>query len=57
MGVLDEAFVPNYTNSFLSWNLEGESATPILDQKRMVVLQKDVAEKGGFQRLPVTAQA
>ncbi|KAE9973619.1 hypothetical protein EG328_004290 [Venturia inaequalis] len=57
LGVLDEAFVPNYTNSFLSWNLEGESATPILDQKRMVVLQKDVAEKGGFQRLPVTVQA
>lgn len=57
LGVLDEDFVPNYTNSFLSWNLEAESATPVVDQKNMVVLQKDVAEKGGFKRLPIAIQA
>ncbi|QDS69618.1 glycylpeptide N-tetradecanoyltransferase [Venturia effusa] len=57
LGVLDENFVPNYTNSFLSWTLEAESATPVVDQKRMVDLQKDVAEKGGFKRLPIAVQA
>ncbi|TID23555.1 gb [Venturia nashicola] len=57
LGVLDANFVPNYTNSFLSWTLEAESPTPIIDQKRMVDLQKDVAEKGGFQRLPLAIQA
>ncbi|RDL30007.1 Uncharacterized protein BP5553_10634 [Venustampulla echinocandica] len=51
--VLNEDFKPNYTNEFLGWTLEGDSADPTGDQKRMVVLQKDVAEKGGFQRLDV----
>ncbi|KAI9817133.1 MAG: glycylpeptide N-tetradecanoyltransferase [Pycnora praestabilis] len=53
LGVLDMDFEPNYTNSFLSWNLEGESADPTGDQKRMVQLQKEIAEKGGFQRLEI----
>lgn len=51
LGVLDQSFEPNYTNSFLSWKLEGESADPTGDQKRMVQLQKEVAAQGGFQRL------
>ena len=51
--VLNEDFKPNYTNEFLGWTLEGDSADPTGDQKRMVALQKDVAEKGGFQRLDV----
>ncbi|KAJ8102436.1 NMT1/THI5 like-domain-containing protein [Lipomyces tetrasporus] len=54
LGVLDAGFQPNYTNSFLTWPLEGDSADPTGDQKKMVQLQKDVAAKGGFQRL-VTA--
>jgi pyrimidine precursor biosynthesis enzyme len=49
--VLNEDFKPNYTNEFLGWTLEGDSADPTGDQKRMVALQKDIAEKGGFQRL------
>jgi pyrimidine precursor biosynthesis enzyme len=53
LGVLDEAFVPNYTNEFLAWELEGEQADPTGDQKRMVELQKEVACKGGFRRLDV----
>lgn len=53
LGVLDDAFKPNYTNAFLGWELEDDSADPIGDQKRMVVLQQEVAEKGGFQRLAV----
>jgi len=51
LGVLDEAFTPNYTNEFLGWELEGESKDPMGDQKRMVVLQDEVKCKGGFQRL------
>jgi len=51
--VLDESFEPNYTNKFLSWNLEGDSVDPTGDQKRMQQLQKDVAAKGGYHRLPV----
>jgi len=43
-------YEPNYTNNFLSWPLEGESADPTGDQKRMVQLQQVVAAKGGFQR-------
>lgn len=54
LGVLDKSFKPNYTNEFLQWDLESESEDPNGDQKRMVELQKDVAEKGGFCRLPVT---
>ena len=55
LGVLDADFTPNYTNKFLNWELEGDSADPTLDQKRMVELQKEVAEKGGFQRLMVAS--
>ncbi|XXH02816.1 hypothetical protein Hte_009203 [Hypoxylon texense] len=51
LGVLDQSFAPNYTNAFLSWDLDGESADPTGDQKRMVELQNDVACKGGFRRL------
>lgn len=51
LGVLDASFEPNYTNEFLDWALEADSADPAGDQKRMVELQKDVALKGGFQRL------
>lgn len=55
LGVLDEGFEPNYTNEFLEWTLEAESADPTGDQKRMVTLQKDVAANGGFQRLGNTS--
>jgi len=55
--VLGEDFTPNYTNKFLQWKLEGDSADPIGDQKRMAQLQKEAAAKGGFQRLAVTASA
>ncbi|KAJ9654371.1 Glycylpeptide N-tetradecanoyltransferase [Coniosporium apollinis] len=55
--VLDQNFQPNYTNEFLTWPLEGESADPTADQKRMVELQKDVASCGGFKRLEVSAAA
>ncbi|PQE10576.1 thiamine biosynthesis protein [Rutstroemia sp. NJR-2017a BVV2] len=55
--VLDEDFKPNYTNEFLGWTLEGDSADPTGDQKRMVALQKDIAEKGGFQRLDMKITA
>ncbi|PSS22134.1 hypothetical protein M430DRAFT_98585 [Amorphotheca resinae ATCC 22711] len=51
LGVLDEDFTPNYTNQFLEWKLEGDSADPTGDQKRMAALQEEVAQKGGFQRL------
>lgn len=54
LGVLDQSFQPNYTNKFLNWTLDGESNDPTGDQKRMVELQKEIAMKGGFQRLTVT---
>jgi pyrimidine precursor biosynthesis enzyme len=57
LGVLEERFVPNYTNSFLGWELEGESVDPTGDQKRMVGLQKEVKNEGGFQRLDVKVVA
>lgn len=57
LGVLEDSFEPNYTNQFLTWTLEGDSADPTGDQKRMVTLQQEVAEKGGFQRLDVTIAA
>jgi pyrimidine precursor biosynthesis enzyme len=57
LGVLQENFVPNYTNEFLGWNLEGDSADPTGDQKRMVDLQKEVACCGGFRRLNVQVKA
>jgi pyrimidine precursor biosynthesis enzyme len=51
LGVLDEGFTPNYTNEYLKWGLEQEADDPTGDQKRMVVLQQDVKEHGGFKRL------
>ncbi|CAI4220184.1 unnamed protein product [Parascedosporium putredinis] len=53
LGVLDAAFEPNYTNAFLDWALEEESADPTGDQKRIAKLQQDVAAHGGFHRLAV----
>ncbi|KAF3898660.1 4-amino-5-hydroxymethyl-2-methylpyrimidine phosphate synthase [Trichophyton interdigitale] len=55
LGVLDESFKPNYTNEFLTWELEPESADPTGDQKKMCALQKKVAEEGGFKRIQVSA--
>ncbi|OAL74618.1 thiamine biosynthesis protein Nmt1 [Trichophyton violaceum] len=55
LGVLDESFKPNYTNEFLSWDMEPESADPTGDQKKMCALQKKVAEEGGFKRIQVSA--
>ncbi len=57
LGVLNESFKPNYTNEFLGWQLEGDSADPTGDQKRMLALQQSVAEKGGFQRLDLKIAA
>ncbi len=57
LGVLDGAFEPNYTNQFLTWNTEGDQADPTGDQKRMVALQQEVAESGGFKRLEVKRAA
>lgn len=57
LGVLNEDFSPNYTNEFLEWKLEGDSADPTGDQKRMVVLQQEVADNGGFKRLDVKLAA
>lgn len=57
LGVLNEDFKPNYTNDFLEWQLEGDSKDPTGDQKRMTMLQKEVATKGGFQRLDVKVSA
>ncbi|KAK3305686.1 NMT1/THI5 like-domain-containing protein [Chaetomium strumarium] len=51
LGVLDEAFVPNYTNEFLQWPLDEESTDPTGDQKKMAEIQADVRLNGGFQRL------
>lgn len=53
LGVLDQDFKPNYTNEFLEWTSEGDQVDPAGDQKRMVELQKTVAEQGGFHRLDV----
>jgi pyrimidine precursor biosynthesis enzyme len=57
LGVLSEDFEPNYTNKFLEWKLEGDSADPTGDQKRMLALQQEVAANGGFQRLDVKIAA
>ncbi|KXG49570.1 uncharacterized protein PGRI_055380 [Penicillium griseofulvum] len=57
LGILDEAFVPNYTNEFLSWGLDADSTDPIGDQKRMAALQQEVAAEGGYKRLEVKASA
>ena len=53
--VLNPDFTPNYTNQFLTWNLEGESSDPTGDQRKMVELQKKVAAQGGFQRITAAA--
>lgn len=57
LGILDQSFEPNYVNSYLSWTLDADSTDPLGDQKRMAELQKEVAAKGGFKRLPVSATA
>lgn len=57
LGILDERFESNYTNDYLSWKLDEDSTDPTGDQKRMVELQKKVAEEGGFKRLEVSASA
>lgn len=57
LGVLDASFQPNYTNAFLDWALDASSSDPTGDQKRMVELQKIVADNGGFHRLPVAGTA
>ncbi|USP78692.1 hypothetical protein yc1106_05966 [Curvularia clavata] len=51
LGVLNETFVPNYTNEYLSWGLEKEASDPIVDQKKMAMLQEQVKQRGGFKRL------
>lgn len=53
LGVLEESFEPNYTNEYLAWNLERDQADPTGDQKRMIKLQQEIAEQGGFKRLDV----
>ncbi len=55
LGVLSESFEPNYTNEFLEWALDADSTDPCGDQKRMVQLQKEVAQAGGFRRLEIAA--
>ncbi|KAH8722487.1 NMT1/THI5 like-domain-containing protein [Phaeosphaeriaceae sp. PMI808] len=55
LGVLDEGFVPNYTNEYLTWGLEQDAEDPTGDQKRMVQLQQGVKEHGGFKRLESVA--
>jgi pyrimidine precursor biosynthesis enzyme len=53
LGVLEESFEPNYTNEFLGWELDEDQTDPTGDQKLMVKLQQEIAEKGGFKRLDV----
>jgi len=53
LGVLNADFTPNYTNEFLEWDGAGDQVDPTGDQKKMVELQKVVAENGGFHRLDV----
>ena len=57
LGILDDDFVSNYTNKFLSWTLDEDSTDPLGDQKRMAQLQEEVAANGGFKRLQVGAAA
>ncbi|KAJ5272403.1 hypothetical protein N7478_007528 [Penicillium angulare] len=57
LGILNESFEANYTNKYLSWTLDEDSADPTGDQKRMVALQEEIAAKGGFKRLEVSASA
>lgn len=55
LGILDPSFVPNYTNDLLTWTLDPDSVDPCGDQKRMVELQKQVANEGGYKRLAAAA--
>ena len=55
LGVLGETFEPNWTNEYLEWEMEEEADDPTGDQKRMVVLQEAVKERGGFKRLESVA--
>jgi pyrimidine precursor biosynthesis enzyme len=57
LGILDGAFVPNYTNEFLAWDLEQDSADPIADQRKLCELQKTIALEGGFKRIQVSTTA
>lgn len=54
LGVLDQAFVPNYTNEFLQWDLDAESSNPTKDQNDIAEIQKLCSCSGGFRRLPGT---
>ncbi|EXJ76138.1 protein NMT1 [Cladophialophora psammophila CBS 110553] len=51
LGVLDPSFQPNYSNQFLEWALDAESNDPSGDQRKMALLQNEVALNGGFHRL------
>ncbi|KAL7274371.1 Glycylpeptide N-tetradecanoyltransferase [Rhizina undulata] len=55
LGVLPDSYTPNYTNEFLTWPLEGESADPLADQKRMAAHQAEVAVNGGCRRCVAVA--
>ena len=57
LGILDASFKSNYTNDYLGWALDADSTDPTGDQKRMAALQQEVADKGGFKRLEVSASA
>ena len=57
LGVLSPDFEPNYTNSYLDWELEPESSDPTGDQKKMAVLQQQVAKDGGYHRVGGALQA
>lgn len=57
LGVLDPSFESNYTNGFLSWELEPDSTDPLGDQKKMCELQRQVANEGGFRRVQVCSTA
>ncbi|RPB17127.1 NMT1-domain-containing protein [Morchella conica CCBAS932] len=48
--VLPADYQPNYTNEFLSWPLQGESADPLGDQKKMAAHQAAIAQNGGCRR-------
>ena len=50
LGVLPADYQPNYTNGFLTWPLEAESADPTGDQKKMASHQATIAELGGCRR-------
>ncbi|RFU27751.1 hypothetical protein B7463_g8587, partial [Scytalidium lignicola] len=57
LGVLQDDFTPNYTNEFLQWKLDDDAVDPTGDQKKMVTLQKEVANVGGFHRLERAVKA